>query len=213
MTTDSLTPIANSSDHDWCRNLYLMWAGYGTKCYVWANSFDDAFETFAEWLDDNAPGCLTSFSEDDYKAAAKELGLTWPAEPGSEEECKVAEATEVDHTVIGHTTLNHGTHIASYEWGGDDVTDEAEFSEVKKRCEPKWAYGNGQPGCLYDHSDGPFDTRDDAASSAADLLELTEEEKAELIADGRLYFDSERRQEVGVATVELFEVDADWSCE
>ena len=65
-------PVINHSDHDWTRNLYLMWAGaYGdTKCYVWANSFDDAFEHLVEYLDDHAPGCLTKI---DYDAAAEEL--------------------------------------------------------------------------------------------------------------------------------------------
>ena len=35
-----------------------------------------------------------------------------------------------DWTVIGHTSLKHGVHIASYEWGGDDVTEEVEYDTV-----------------------------------------------------------------------------------
>lgn len=50
-------PIVNPNDKSWTRHAYLMWAGaYGTKAYIYANSFDDAFEHFVEWLDDNAPG-------------------------------------------------------------------------------------------------------------------------------------------------------------
>lgn len=115
-------PIVGSAGcRRYSENLYLMWAGaYGdTKLFVWADSFDSAFEELVEWLDDNAPGCLSKSSEiladmdDDDRAAAEESG-------------------EIpDHTTIGHTTLTHGDCIASWEWGGDEITYEPTVEAVR----------------------------------------------------------------------------------
>lgn len=116
--------------------LYQMWAGtYGdTRVYIWADSLESAFEELVEWLDDNAPGILTTFDESDYRAAAKDLGIEWqPNWPDWEDRKfeKVAEQTEADHTVIGHTTLKHGTHIASDDWGGGEIREGSdEWNEV-----------------------------------------------------------------------------------
>lgn len=79
----------------------------------------------------------------------------------------------------------------------------------------KYAYGNGEIGCLHDHQSGPYDLREDAVQAAAELLELTSDESAELLAVGSVYFHGERRHEVGASMVEVFEVDEDedWSCE
>lgn len=106
--------------------LFLMFAGaYGdTHAWVWADHLEDAFEVFVEWLDDNAPGLLTELDESDLKNAAKDEGIAWqPHWPDWDDRQfqKVVEAAEADLTVIGHTTLKHGTHIASYEWGGDEI--------------------------------------------------------------------------------------------
>lgn len=74
----------------------------------------------------------------------------------------------------------------------------------------KYAYGNGDPGCLFDHASGPYDTAEDAVQAASDLLELSEEEAAELLADRIVYFRGDRKHEVGAGLVEVFEVDEDW---
>lgn len=112
--------------------LYRLWFGaYGTTIlYVWQDSFESAFEEAVEWLDDNAPGHLIELTEDDLKAAAEDEGIEWQSHwPDWEDSdfTRVAESAEADLTLIGHTTLQHGSYVASYEWGGDDVasgTDE-----------------------------------------------------------------------------------------
>ena len=136
-------PVVNPSDHDWTRNnLYCMWAGaYGdVKCFVWADSFDDAFEHLVEYLDDHAPGCLTRV---DYDAAARELGYDSyaAAETHSPDTYndgnldRIREIAETDMTIIGHTTLKNGDAIPSWEWGGDEISDKCEtFDAVKAVC-------------------------------------------------------------------------------
>jgi hypothetical protein len=100
--------------------LFEMWAGAyaDTKVLVRAEDFETAFELLVEWLDDNAPGCLTTLHPSDYLAAAEELGLTWTSDWEDPNTSKIVEHAEMDLTVIGHTTLKNGTHIASHEWGG-----------------------------------------------------------------------------------------------
>lgn len=130
-------PIVNPSDHDrsYRTSLYCMWAGaYGdTRVYIWANSFEDAFEHLTEWLDDNAPGLLCKIDWDqtasdhgyeDWDAAYKALG------EGDELDALVQEA-ETDLSIVGHTTLKNGDAIASWEWGGNEVTDEALVEAVR----------------------------------------------------------------------------------
>lgn len=74
----------------------------------------------------------------------------------------------------------------------------------------RYAYGNGMPGCLFDHSSGPYESVASAASAASELLELTADETAELERDCLIYFRGERASEVGAGMVEIFEVDSDW---
>jgi hypothetical protein len=115
-------PYDHVDGGDYCKNFYLMWAGaYGdTKVLVRAQSFDDAFEMLADWLDDNAPGCLTDI---DYDAAARELGFaSYAAAEEANAEERVLEHAQADMTTIGHTTLKHGNAIPSWEWGGDEVS-------------------------------------------------------------------------------------------
>jgi len=137
---DQEIPIANGCDYeDKCLFLFHFGAYGWTKLYVWADHLEDAFEVATEWLDDNAPGLLTSFDLEDYKRTADELDLKWQDHwPDFEDErfCKVAETTEADHTPIGHTTLKNGTHIPSWEWTADEVdpTHEA-FRETILRSE------------------------------------------------------------------------------
>ncbi len=141
-------PIANAGEY-WMyestggaaglrKGLYLMWAGQvgSVRVYVWADSFESAFEEFVEYLDDEAPGMLTDVTEDDLKEAAQDKGIewqeTWPDWEDSDF-VVVAEAAEVDLTSIGHTTLKHGQYIASWEWGGAEVTSEEDWDIVAER--------------------------------------------------------------------------------
>lgn len=138
---DAEIPIANEGEYqlDEDKALFLMWAGaYGdTKCFVWADHFEDAFEEFVEWLDDNAPGVLTDITVEDLKRAAEDEGIAWQDEwpDDSDEFYKVVEAAEVDMTAIGHTTLKHGQYIPSWEWGGDEITDDETLELVRERSE------------------------------------------------------------------------------
>jgi hypothetical protein len=88
------------------------------------------------------------------------------------------------------------------------------FAAFTPASDPKcWAYGNGEPGCLFDHADGPFLSRADAASAAADLFDLSDIERAQLERDGIAYFSGDRRDEIGASVIELFPVSADWAAE
>jgi len=92
-----------------------MWAGAYAEIpgYVWARSEDDAFEIWVDYLDDNAPGCLTS-----HEDAAEYLREYCEEHDCSEEQAYNDSWEErYDLTTIGHTTLKHGAHIPSYEWG------------------------------------------------------------------------------------------------
>ncbi len=115
----------NPSGKAWTSHRYVLALGAAsltTPHYllVWSSSLEDALEQALEWCDDYAPGLLTTFEPDDYRAQADALGVTWqdswPDYEDPEFE-KVAQATEADHMIIGHTTLKSGaTHIASDEW-------------------------------------------------------------------------------------------------
>lgn len=100
----------------------FCFGAYGwTKVRVWADSLDDAFEIAVEWLDDNAPGHLIDLTQDDYNEAAKDLGLD-PASEDEDIQNEIRETAEADLTHIGHTTLNHGQFLTSYEWTVDEIT-------------------------------------------------------------------------------------------
>ncbi len=123
-------PVVNPTEHSWNDGLYLMWAGaYGdVRCYVWADSFDTAFECLVEYLDDHAPGCLSTI---DYE------GYLGPDPEALSEEAREAaiEEAEMDMTVVGHTTLQHGNAIPSWEWGGDEIhPDDESYTAIKLLC-------------------------------------------------------------------------------
>lgn len=92
--------------------------------------------------------------------------------------------------------------------GDSDESDSDESEEAPSA--PQWAYGNGMPGCLFDHVSGPYESASAAAAGAAELLELTDAERDELAADHIIYFRGDRFHEVGAGMVQLFEVDAKW---
>ncbi len=121
--------------------LFLMQASTGGIssahfAYVWARSFEDAFEKFVEYLDENFPGMLVTVGLTELREAAEDLGYewksTWPDWDDRRFE-KVAERAEADLTPIGHTSLESGTHIPSENWHGQEVSDPEEFERV-------WAY-------------------------------------------------------------------------
>lgn len=127
--------IANPCDFTWHNNLYLMWAGaYGTdRAYVWADSFDSAFEEFVEWLDNNK-NCAAFYTldESDFKEAANNLNIawkpTWPDHQDPDFE-PVWEEAESDLTVLGWSTFKCGDYLISHEWGGGDAMDD--YDEVR----------------------------------------------------------------------------------
>lgn len=133
-------PIINAAEHVFGGRLYLMWAGAhgGTRGYVWADSDESAFEVWVEYLDDEKPGLLVSYEEfrELLNAAAQEAGFSdFDAVPEDKRDA-ITEAAEVDLAVIGHTSMKHGMHIASYEWGFDEVPEgEAEYDAVKEASE------------------------------------------------------------------------------
>lgn len=135
--------------------LFELWFGaYGsTKVYVWADGFESAFEEAVEWLDDEGLcGYFATLEHSDFVDAAEDLGLsqreaeriataitTGKDDDYSEEEkYEVIERAETDLTVIGHTSLTNcekqlgsgPLYIPSWEWGGREVTDQAEVKAV-----------------------------------------------------------------------------------
>jgi len=137
LTRDEI-PVANPSEAEFFEDnrhvhegplWFFSFGAYGaTHVYVWADGIESAFEIAVEWLDIHAPGLLTDVTEGDYRAAAEDLGIAWDPnwmtspERGDERLWeKVREAAEADLTVIGHTTLQHGQFIPSWEWTVSEV--------------------------------------------------------------------------------------------
>lgn len=126
-------PIVNSSEISNTQRLWLMWAGAYAEIqgYVWAESEDDAFERWVEWLDEHAPGVLVPDSEfsDLLDNAARNLGYdNWPQLRDSDSRLSdvALEDAEADLTPIGHTTMKSGHYICSWEWGLDEVESGSE---------------------------------------------------------------------------------------
>lgn len=224
-------PIANDGEFRCDReiNLYRMRLG-SAEVYVWAGSFDKAFEELVEWADEHAPGFLVSLDEDDLKQAATELGLPMPSMDAfvgciEDTAMRILEHAEADLTDIGHTSLKNGQYVRSDDWGGDEIDNGTEeWKQVALRSDPGpyYAYGNGMPGCLFDNASGPYSTVEEAAEDAQNTLEMTDEERDDLIANRIHYFSGpsldedasagcERRHEVGAAYVKIFKVDCTWT--
>jgi hypothetical protein len=94
-----MVDFANPCDYDsWTRTRLFYWSlgAYGsTHVYTWADSYESAEEEMLEWVDDNAPGLLH-----------------WVE----------TEEDEVDMIMVGHTTLEHGNAIPSWEVHVREVT-------------------------------------------------------------------------------------------
>lgn len=126
-------PIHNASEgpeqrERWGRGSYynraflFSFGAYGdTHVAVWERSFDDALESAAEWLSENAPGL---FSPPDYEGSATELGLKWnPSEPFEDgsDNAKIRDHAETD------LTYTESGYLLSHEWYGREVSDPLEL--------------------------------------------------------------------------------------
>ncbi len=112
----AVVKIANPGDYD-TDSLFKMWWSHGSyeshSVYVWADSFDDAFEVLVEYLDDNAPGALTNIGVAELKEAAKDLGISWQKSwPNHDDEQfqKVVEHAEIDLTDWAHHAHPRAVH-------------------------------------------------------------------------------------------------------
>lgn len=135
MAHDTDIPIANPEDFDRDKKLFqFQFGAYGDiRVYVWADHDEDAFEIAVEWADDNAPGVFVSLGEGDLREAADDLGIRWDSSWPDWDDPKfnkVVEHAEADLTSIGHTTLNSGAYIPSWEWHFVEVTDRQEIKRV-----------------------------------------------------------------------------------
>lgn len=123
--------LSNADTVPWivCAGAYLE-----PTLIVWAKSdhYEDVFELFVEWADENAPGLLTSFDDDDYREAAAALGLVWRGHNPDDYDGdgydleRIREHAEAGHTIVGHTSLDNGTHVASWEWSASECPDQAD---------------------------------------------------------------------------------------
>ena len=110
-------PVIRETGHGESRGYLFSFGAYGdTHVAVIGGSLDDGLESCLDWLDDNAPGLLSTVTAEDYAEAARELGIEWPREDFDDESKKVTQAAECDMTMAGHTTLAHGNCIPSWEW-------------------------------------------------------------------------------------------------
>lgn len=121
------------SSHLWCVS---FGASGTTHVYTWADSMEDAFEVAVEYLDDEGQcGHFTILTEDDYAAAADELGQEW--DPSSPDDA-VMEHAEADLTPIGWTTLEcarkagGSAFVPSWEWTAREVRG-AERERIEER--------------------------------------------------------------------------------
>jgi hypothetical protein len=153
-------PVINPNDVTFYDNLYVMWFGaYGSiKVYVWARCFEDAFEEAAEYAGEHAPGV---FTEPDYLDAARDEyaereSIGWeagdhptsryarvravysdgadPFTPYREDIDADAWQEAVQERAETDLTYTESGYVASWEWGGADVTDATEHERVKAAC-------------------------------------------------------------------------------
>ena len=85
-----------------------------------------------------------------------------------------------------------------------------------------YAFGNGSFGCMFDNTDGPFESLEEAASAAGELFELNEAGIDELASEGFLNLVDYRETFIdghfgdgecggqGADYIEIFEVGEDW---
>jgi CO/xanthine dehydrogenase Mo-binding subunit len=136
MTT---VPIADSDGGNVTGYLFSFGAYGSTHVAVLASSVDDGLEAAIEWLDDNAPGLLSTVSEEDYAREAALLHVEWPPDEGtdSRDVDRVMRAAEADMTIVGWTTLKHGNCIPSWEWTFREL-HLAETAIIRERYTAQW---------------------------------------------------------------------------
>lgn len=205
-------PIAPDTSSDDTGFLFSFGAYGDTHVVVMASHLEEGLEVALEWLDGNAPGLLTAVDEQDYRDAAKELGLTgWGTDGAlsSLDESRVLERAEQDMTMVTHTTLKNGNAIPSWEWTVRELAVD-ELTIVKARL-VHWTCGGGQPGCLYDYGPEACATKAEAIESLVFVYgdELTEEELVDMKNDLERqhihYFPSDARERAGASYCELSE--------
>lgn len=131
----SAVPLRLSSGCNDSGFLFSFGAYGDTHVAVLADSLEDALEEALEWLDDNAPGLLSTVGPDDYAAAARELGAAWePEETADADTARVVERAETDMTMVSHTTLKNGNCIPSWEWTAREL-NASELATLKARDE------------------------------------------------------------------------------
>jgi len=125
-------PVIREAGHGEETGYLFSFGAYGdTHVAVIGGSLEDGLESCLDWLDDNAPGLLHTITAEDYANAARELGLDWPSE---DEEVigKVTQEAECDMTMVGHTTLENGNCIPSWEWHAREL-DASELATLMRR--------------------------------------------------------------------------------
>lgn len=127
-------PFTSAGGNDEQGFLFSFGAYGSTHLAVLADSVEDALESALEWLDDNAPGLLSTVGPDDYARAAAELGAAWePEEMSDSDTARVYELAEADMTMVSHTTLKNGNCIPSWEWTAREL-DASELAVIAARA-------------------------------------------------------------------------------
>ncbi len=127
-------PVIREAGHGEETGYLFSFGAYGdTHVAVIGGSMVDGLESCLEWLDDNAPGLLHTITAEDYANAAAELGIAWqPEEQADADTARVVQHAEADMTMVGHTTLEHGNCIPSWEWHAREL-DAAELATLMRR--------------------------------------------------------------------------------
>lgn len=97
----------------------LSFGAYGTThLMVWGRSLEDALETAAEWLAENAPGHIMPAWGKEHtalvKEACEERGLPWPIPEGVDPEDAGYLAAQED--AENDLTCTESGYLTSYEW-------------------------------------------------------------------------------------------------
>ncbi len=128
-------PVIREAGHGESKGYLFSFGAYGdTHVAVIGGSLEDGLEACLDWLDENEPGLLHTVSAEDYAEAAKELGIEWPREDFDEDAEKVTQHAEMDMTMVGHTTLEHGNCIPSWEWTARDLVATELATLMRRFC-------------------------------------------------------------------------------
>ncbi len=133
--------IINPSDRETGRyastNRYVLWFGSHGATYLmcWARSLEDALETCADWLIDNAPGLVMKAWDEEHttlvREACEDAGLPYPPPDDADLEADGYYAAQ-EQAEADLTSVDSGNYfLTSYEWG--IVFDEgANRADVKR---------------------------------------------------------------------------------